>query len=329
MLKKLDDVSSGSAAGAATFPPKEPPVRYRRARSKFARAHGEGVARNVRDRLFTPLIGSRPIFPRYFDAAVRRLLRGDRSIDVPPSYAREYYGDALLFEVDPARLTERVADYVEAGRGPRWMGASFVDGADWTSVVARLARSPIHIEMHELIAADLAFRDTERYRLQVGRVRRGRPIYRNGVALSSVADIDAYYAYCVDLIKSVRDHGLIRRDRLSALGRSRLKHRFVRPTAVDAVERDIGVAVTPAGELIRHLGGKHRTAIAQALGLARAPVELRLAHVRWLADGMERTDLAPHLALAEGARAAAAAFAPGAPLRPTDASARFAQEARG
>ena len=59
----------------------------------------------------------------------------------------------------------------------------------------------------------------------------------------------------------------------------------------DSTERDIGVAITETGELIRHLGGKHRTAIAQALNLPTMPVEIRMVHTGWLAKQMERTGL--------------------------------------
>jgi hypothetical protein len=62
------------------------------------------------------------------------------------------------------------------------------------------------------------------------------------------------------------------------------------------------VAINENGELIRHLGGKHRTAIAQALKLPSLPVEIRLVHTGWLARQMERTRLPAHKALVEGVR---------------------------
>jgi hypothetical protein len=268
-------------------------------------ARGEGFGHRLRG-VLSPALGSRRLFPGYFNRAVTGLFSHARSAAVPPSHARWYFGDSLLLDIDPARLTARISDYVEDGSGPRWMGAYFLDAADWRHVVAPLARSPIHIEMYELIAADLRFRETDRYRLQAGRVARGRPITRNGLALASIADVDAYWAYCVDLVKSVRDHGLLRRGKLEAAGRTWLKHRSVRPAGIDAAERDIGVAITAEGQLIRHLGGKHRTAIAQALGFATIPVELRLVHASWLAGEMRRRDVSAHVALPEGAAKLAA-----------------------
>jgi hypothetical protein len=284
------------------------PVHYRRVRTLAGSARGEGFGHRLHG-VLSPALGSRRVFPDYFNRAVARLLGHGRAAAVPPSHARWYFGERLLLDVDPAGLTARISDYVEDGHGPRWMGAYFLDAADWRHVVAPLARSPIHIEMYELIAADLRFRETDRYRLQVGRVARGKPIMRNGMALASIADVDAYWAYCVDLVKSVRDHGLLRRGELDAAGRTWLKHRTVRPVGIDAAERDIGVAVTAEGDLIRHLGGKHRTAIAQALGFASIPVELRLVHVGWLAREMRDRRLSAHIAVAEGAARLASARA--------------------
>jgi hypothetical protein len=134
------------------------------------------------------------------------------------------------------------------------------------------------------------------------RVRRGRPSERNGVVLSTAEDVEAYLRYCRALIKSARKHGVVRR-RTSGTFRGRwLKHRGARPPLVDLAERDVGVAIGVDGELVRHLGGKHRTAIAQALGMERIPVEVRLVHVGWLAKEMLRTGLAAHLALQAGLR---------------------------
>jgi hypothetical protein len=280
--------------------------RYLPAGGIAGRAAGESVLRRVSGHVLSPIVGSRLIFPRYFDRAVARILANPQSPDMPTSYARWYFGGALRFAIDPARLDRRIVDYVEDGRGRRWMGASFLDAAEWEEAIAELRTSPIHREMFEVVAADLRFRDTHRYRLQAGKLARGKPIHRNGVALATLADLDAYYAYCVDLIKSVRDYGILPRDRVSRLGRAWLKHRDVRPAGIDTAERDIGVAIDERGTLIRHLGGKHRTAIAQALALPSIPVELRLVHVGWLSSEARRTALPAHLALGAALRRLAA-----------------------
>ena len=74
---------------------------------------------------------------------------------------------------------------------------------------------------------------------------------------------------------------------------------------IGAARRSASRTIDESGRLIRHLGGKHRTAIAQALGLKSIPVEVRLVHVRWLAQEMRRTGLPAHRALVEGIRSLA------------------------
>jgi hypothetical protein len=100
----------------------------------------------------------------------------------------------------------------------------------------------------------------------------------------------------------MRKRGVMRHSHSGAFYRLRLKHRDARPVVHDSTERDIGVAITETGELIRHLGGKHRTAIAQALKLPSIPVEVRMVHTSWLLRQVERTGLPPHLALADGVK---------------------------
>ena len=63
--------------------------------------------------------------------------------------------------------------------------------------------------MTELVAADLDFRRTRAYRVYMLAIEIGRPVKRNGVALTSRKEIEAYFRYCVDLIRSVRKHGIM------------------------------------------------------------------------------------------------------------------------
>jgi hypothetical protein len=156
--------------------------------------------------------------------------------------------------------------------------------------------------MQELIAAGDGFRDTLTFRGFVRSVERGRPKKRNNISLDSLEAIEAYFHYCRDLIESARQHGIMRHSESGGFHRLRLKHLGARSALRDSAERDIGVAITEAGDLIRHLGGKHRTAIAQGLGLSTVPVEIRMVHTGWLARQVARTGLPPHQALMDGVR---------------------------
>ena len=247
-----------------------------------------------------PITGSALVFPARFDRAATLLQRDPTAVDVNPDAAAWYFGPDLHLEISPERLVERLRDYVLDRRGARWIGTSFLDAADWAAVRALVEESPVHREMSELVAAGADFRDTRAYRNLVYAIEVGRPSSRNGVRITSTEEIEAYFEYCRDLIKSARKRGVVRRSVSGAFHRLRVKHRDTRSPAHDTKERDIGVAIDAEGGILRILGGKHRTAIAKALKLPWLPVEVRLVHVAWLADQMRATGLPAHQALRKG-----------------------------
>ncbi len=251
----------------------------------------------------TPLLGSRLVFPNMFDKAIERLLAGSDDVLVLPDHARWYFGRALNLDIDPARLTARISDFVRDQHGAHWIGTSFLDAGDWSAALRPLAGSPVHREMSELVAAGLDFRGTAAYAEMIAAAGRGRPLKRNGIRLTGPAQVDAYFGYCVDLVKSMRKHGVVPRREFRGFRKRWLKHHGARPPQLDTAERDIGVAIGAGGELVRHLGGKHRTAIAQALAMPKIPVEVRLVHIAWLAGAMERTGLPAHRALPQALQA--------------------------
>jgi hypothetical protein len=258
-----------------------------------------GVVGRIWERSSAPLFGSSFLFPTRFDRAVETLANGRRSV-VPIEYALRYFGKSLHFEIDPMHLKERIADYVRGDGGVRWMGTSFLDSASWDDVLAPIAFSPIHREMREIVVAGDNFRDTRAYRHLVRAIEVRKPGRRNGVRLETIEEVEAYFRYCRDIIKSMRKRGVVRRSTAGPFHRLRLKHRFARSPLLDSTERDVGIAIAADGKLVRHLGGKHRTAIAQALKLPTIPVEVRLIHVDWLTAEMQRTGLPAHRALPEG-----------------------------
>lgn len=231
------------------------------------------------------------------------------AVGILPEAAVRYFGKALHIDVDPSRLTRRISDYVGGDTAPRWLGRAFLDAAQWDDALAPVDRSPIHIEMYELVASGGDFRATKIYRHYVRGLKR-RKRMRNGARLRTVEDVEAYLQYCLALIESAHTHGVMRRRDAGAFHRLRLQHRNTRPAGLDLAERDIGVAITAEGELVRHLGGKHRTAVAQALNLPSLPVEVRLVHVDWLTRQMRVTGLPAHKALPHGIVALRERFRP-------------------
>jgi hypothetical protein len=249
-----------------------------------------------------PVFGSRWIFPRRFNRAFSLLEAGLESADVIPEQAAWYFGETVHLELDPAKLKRRISDWVRDQRGVRWVGRSFLDAADWSAAITPITMSPIHHEMRELVAAGKDVRDTRAYARLMKAIKVGRPSRRNKVQLTNAEAVEAYFRYCRGLIKSMRKRGVVRHRDSGPFHGFRIRHREARSPLHDSAERDIGVAITENGELIRHLGGKHRTAIAQALKLQVLPVEIRMVHTAWLAKQVERTGLLPHQALIEGVK---------------------------
>ena len=248
----------------------------------------------------SPVLGSRLVFPRLFNRAAESLLRGRRSAAIPVSLARWYFGEKLLIHVDPARLTRRISDFVREPKGPRWVGSYFLDSADWSRALSQIASTPVHKEMSQIVEAGLDYRATEAFAALNRIASEGRPTQRNGVVLKGRDEIEAYFRYCVGLITSVREHGIARQQFGSFNNPAGAADRRVRSMALDWTERDVGVAINADGELIRHLGGKHRTAIAQALHLPSMPVEVRMVHVNWLRRQVKQSGMPAHEALAWG-----------------------------
>ena len=253
-----------------------------------------------------PVLGSKWMFPKRFDRAFGFQVAGLESADVIPEHAVWYYGDKLHLELEPTTLTHRISDWVRDARGVRWAGTSFLDAADWSAAITPISMSPIHREMHEIVAAGKDVRDTRAYSNLMMAIRKGRPSRRNNITLATVEAVEAYLRYCRGLIKSMRKRGVVRHRESGPFHSLRIKHWNARSPLHDSTERDIGVAITEHGGIIRHLGGKHRTAIAQALNLPTLPVEVRLVHTSWLAKQVDRTGLPPHLALIEGVEELAA-----------------------
>ena len=286
---------SGAGQGGMSSGWTPPAVAYRgvspRERPKRRRSPAAIAAATL-----SPILGSQLVFPLLLGSAVKRSLAG-AEVRLDPQYARHFFGTSLQFWIDPGRLRLRISDVVLARGRFRWVGRSFLDGADWSRALSPITRSPVHREMSQLVAADLEFRVTQAYRLLLRAAREGRPATRNGRFLRSAADIDGYFEYCADLVRSMRANGVVWQGELRRAESGAARHRAVRSAMLDSVERDIGVAIALDGTLIRHLGGKHRTAVAQALHLPRIPVELRMVHVGWLAGEMARTGLSADQAL--------------------------------
>ena len=255
----------------------------------------------------TPVTGSRLLFPRRMAAAVRSVRDGSGGPTITNREARWFFGASLTFWTDPRRLTSRLQEQADDGARPFWLSDRFLDGGDWRALIVSETDLREHREMQELVRHRTDFRAAPTYRDLVRQAVSGMPARRLIMTLDSAAAVDLYFEHYLRLIETIEAEGY--RDRY-ALGlyqpprggglAARLKGQH---------KRNIGVAIGPDGGLLRFLGGRHRAAIAQGLGLASVPVEIRLVHAAWLVAECDRTGCNP----VEALEAWVKARRPGAP----------------
>jgi hypothetical protein len=215
----------------------------------------------------------------------------ERSL-VSPRDARIYYGSALLRWVPTRHVTRTLATQVHARGRPVWLRDRFIDAGDWSEISKPVAESFHHQWFNDLVWSG-APAASPSYRKLMRMMEAGRPMQVGPLVLDSVAAIESYRRYCESLLDSIRTHGVTPRqltpDFAPARGRDPRSER---------TEGDIIVAVGPNGEFYRMLAGRHRICAAQALGLDRVPVNIRLVHATWLWAMADRYGVPPHQAFA-------------------------------
>lgn len=245
-----------------------------------------------------PIGASRLIFPRRLAAAVAAHERGETAC-IASAHARWFFGDTLVFWTDPAGLSVRLLDRVHDGRAAVRLAARFVDAGDWRDATEPVSELDEDKDMRELVEYGAGYPESPTFGLMMRGVQQDKPARRYRSPLDTAEKVHAYFGYFLRVIESIREHGFREQAGLQEVSP---------PAGVDVRgkfalrQRDIGVAMGAEGRLVRFLGGRHRLAIAQALGIPAVPVELRLVHLDWLADEVRRSGLAPEVALKEWAR---------------------------
>jgi len=242
------------------------------------------------------VIRARIGFAPQFDDAVYRLSSGGGAA-MSPHVCALHFGDHLSLTIDPRRLTHRLSDQLVEGAGVRRTDRYFLDGGGWERVLFPVGESPVHGEILDICRTRSDFRKTSRYRWLVKQIEQGRPMARSGIRLDTVAKLDGYFSYYLDLVQSIERVGIVPRKRMRFGQHTGRAHRSTRTVWRDLIERDIGVAVCPNGTLVRHTSGRHRVAAAVGLGLERIPVEVRMVHAQWLASEARRLGMTPAKAL--------------------------------
>lgn len=229
------------------------------------------------------------------------MLAHDNCAVMPPVYnvhARWFFGQSLVVWADPRKLTLRLHDRVRAGEAEIRLSERFLDAADWTDVLGPVADLAEHRETAELVHHGAAYAGMPMFRTMLERIEKNKPITRYGMRLDSAEKLHAYFGYFLDLIDSIKAHGFQDQRALEGV---RVPVGLAVRGRYSTRQRDIGAALDEDGRLLRFLGGRHRTAIAQALGMPAIPVEIRLVHAGWLARESRRADLPPDQAVRQWA----------------------------
>lgn len=245
----------------------------------------------------TPLLCSAPVFPAWFEMRVRSAATNPARRSFPFLHAQRYFGSALIVDVDPNRLRLQLRSRVRGSAGPVRLTPQFLDGSDWTAELDPIPEQNTAREMAELVRFGADFRAMPTYAALVAQAEAGKPADKNGVVLATEPLIIAYFEHYLRLVDIIRDKGVLKRADLPPSLKQEADSP-VRAAGRENSERDAGAAITADGELVRFESGRHRTAIAQALGLRSMPVEVRLVHIDWLLARMAETGLPAAKALA-------------------------------
>lgn len=216
-----------------------------------------------------------PLFPLQFWLTARKLARNPLARSIPTRQCVSYFGDDLLRYVPPP--DHGLSPFARVGAVRVKLNSRFLDAGNWDRQIYSL--HSFRFDLAREIAAGTPYRDTDTYRLLRERMRAGQ-LRNNRVPIDTEEKLDRYCAYTTWLVDSIREHGIrIRRDAQHFEGGA---FGIVRARGEEAEETDIRVAVNENGRFLRLNAGRHRLAVAHALGLAEVPAQIRLVHVRWL-----------------------------------------------
>jgi hypothetical protein len=146
----------------------------------------------------------------------RRIPGGPSRAVLPSLYAQWYYGDNLVFWIDPKLLRRRLLDRVSADGADIWLSDRFLDGGDWSEVIRPIEQLAEHRDMLELVAFGPRYPDMPVFGELASRIRSGRPPKRYGKVLDTEDKLHAYFRYFLQLTESIRDRGFQEQSKLPA-----------------------------------------------------------------------------------------------------------------
>ena len=215
--------------------------------------------------------------------------------------AQRALGKALIMNIDPMQLRKFLDERILIDDEMVNITDRFIGGGDWSPVTVPLKEQFTHLEaLTTARAKNYNYNKVRMYKRALNRCRNDRPIKRNFVALDTPEKVREYFDGLVELVRSIKEHGIISRHDYRATEQIQWKAKGLRHAWVENFESDIGVAISAGGRVLRFSSGKHRTGIAKGLRLKSIPVEVRMVHADWLTRQISRTGKPPAEALLNG-----------------------------
>lgn len=172
----------------------------------------------------------------------------------------------------------------------------FVCTGDLRPYLVPVADNASGTEVRQILEADFDYRSTDKYRQRVRRLESGRPQKVHRRVIDNRKDIDDYFEYRCELIRSMQSFGCLSRHDLTN-GHAASVPEF---SLTKRFEHDIGCVIGPAGEIWMHWTGHHRLQIARALGIREIPAEIHFVHWHWLKRCYDCYGWSPFQAIAAG-----------------------------
>lgn len=195
--------------------------------------------------------------------------------------AVEHFTGALMMEV-PVEVLQWQLDYeVDRGGSSRSPMDWFVASGDWSAHLKPIRQHPVVRTMTRLAGTGADITTSRPFQRSLKVVSSGGILPRQHVKLSTPEDVAAYYGDLQRMIAASRRFGILPRPPAD-LDTYHPPKNTARPAWLELTERNIGVGINADGSLVRVGPGKHRLAVAIALGLPTVPCELRLIHRDWL-----------------------------------------------
>ena len=138
-----------------------------------------------------------------------------------------------------------------------------IDPQQITISLDELDPRSVFIFIDEILLRGLSVEQTSLYRMALAGYNIRRRIGREGELLQLVRyeDFESYYKRCLLLAESIAKHGVLDIDRAPA-------------DLMTRNEKNVRILIREDGALYHYRRGKHRLAIARALGISMMPVDI-------------------------------------------------------